>query len=222
MKAKQAIRVAACLLSSYAVCGCRPVSKPQPYSLVDIEMKMESWMSNRGKRYDYAATAMRFRYAGPAVLPELSRALEAKEGRFMARAALRPFTEQDKWPEAYAFIEERFKRGPSSEEAGCLIYAVAHKGLAEHPELIPYVARYLDDETYVLHRFLQDPENKHKILVRDLACLALQEASGEDWGVGPTWVASPEAIVKAKAWIKRNNSGRRQGRNPGNVGLNMT
>ena len=204
-----------CLMGFITIFGCKdkmgsPMREEVPaklsYSVVDIELKMRKSTANTiNGKIDDDHIYRRMFYAGPSAVPELAMALESREheDQFLAGNVLHGLTSNAQWPEAYLFVLSRLRRLPSSSEAGELLYAVRHSGIAGYKEIAPFAAHYLNDETYVFHLISWSSKGKKEqdYRVCDIACFILQTVTGEDFGASQTLVP-PVAVEKARAWAR--------------------
>ena len=187
---------------------CTEQARPA-YSLVAIEMEIRHMQEEElaGQKYDYSLAGDRFAFAGPSIVPEFKQALEDRnpKNKQLAGIGLRSVTVSEKWPEAYRFIIDRLKQLPKSDEAKWLLYALAHDGVEKYPELIPYAAYYLNDESYVVS-VIAATENaapEYKFRDCDYACYILQMVTKNDFGA-KEWHVSNDAVEKAREWVRAN------------------
>jgi hypothetical protein len=126
---------------------------PPSYRLVDIERAYLRDRRNGLRDPEYPDAAFRFGQAGPSVLAELPQILESQDPSELELAftVLSYLIDQKKWPETWAFVAERLERLPPSLEAGTLLRAINHPDVGSRKELMPYVCKYLSDETYLYH-----------------------------------------------------------------------
>jgi hypothetical protein len=203
----------ACIATGYGCNGTEAGEdkKPVPphYSLVAIEMKMRRLADGPQDKYDVFDAYLRFRFAGPSVVPEFTQALESEErgDRYIAAVALLKLSENDKWPEVFTYIADRIKRLPKGDEAGMLLYAMAHDGAHSYKDLVPYVANYLNDSALVTNVSWTNFNERHtqELQTKHLACLVLQLLTGENFGAqkAPTKITQ-EHVDRAKTWAQEN------------------
>jgi hypothetical protein len=156
--------------------------------------------------YDSSEAYRRFVLAGPTVIPEFAQALESddRKDRFMIADVLWKLTVIKKWPEAYGFVVEQLRKRPSPEVAGWLLYSVAHRGIADYPEVAVHAARYVHDETFVIEKGSYPPKLR-KWRVCDFAAYVLQFVSRRDFGLTMFHVPDDrweEGLGKAREWAR--------------------
>lgn len=188
--------------------------QPDHCCVVKNEMRLLSHSLYKAERPDLPESIGRLRLAGENCVSHLAYALESDEviHRKFGGQAINVMTDSWKWKKAYHFALQRLSKNPKSNEAGQLLFGLAHVGVASYPEVVNYAKHYLDDTTFVIRLAINSPTNIIEMRVCDYAGLVIQYAAigrapdAKDWGLGKTRLMTratlDEELPLIKKWVE--------------------